>query len=238
MQFREILVYPSVNGEMHSPAGKHLIRSAVIVQSEHMNTLQNRIPELIRDLSRRNEKTRRAAASALAGIGTFAAASRTTAGLDDKDSIVRLRAAWALGQIGDERPVEKHILTLRDDDGSVRMRAADALGKLRAHQATDALMLLLNDRNAHVRMHVIAALTKIADPVSADRLGDTLKDADWRVRTGAALALVTIGNERSLGYLKIANCNENEYSRMLVQAVVKNGPGESPRNVSNTGARL
>jgi HEAT repeat protein len=189
-----------------------------------MDTSQNRIEDLIRDLSHQNEDVRWAASSALARTG-IAAVEPLMAALDDKDSVVRLRAAWALGRIGDERAVGKLIRTLRDGDWSVRMRAADALGMLRAHQATDALLLLLRDENADVRRHAIAALTKIADPGSADRIGDTLKDADWRVRMGAALALAAIGNEKSLAYLKAASCDENEYVRKIAQAVLKSGGG-------------
>jgi HEAT repeat protein len=235
MQFREILVYPLVNGEIHILAGKYQDRSATVVQSKHMDTLQDRIPELIRDLSLMNENTRWAAASALAGIGTIAVEPLMTTAMDHQDSVVRLRAAWALGQIGDECAIGTLIHRLLDGTGSVRMRAADALGNLRAYQATDALLLLLSDRNTDVRRHAIAALAKIADPGSADRIGDTLKDADWRVRIGAALALVAIGNEKSLGYLNIASCDENECIRMLVLPVSKTGDGKSSRNVSDAG---
>ena len=118
---------------------------SVVNRTEQTDTSQNRIPDLIRDLSHRNEDIRWAAASALARIGTSAVDPLVTA-LDDKDSVVRLRAAWALGQIGDKRAVERLILTLRDGDWSVRMRAAEALGKLRAQRATDALLLLLRDK--------------------------------------------------------------------------------------------
>ena len=207
---------------------------SVAGQTEQTKNSQNRIPDLIRDLSHRNEDIRWAAASALARIGT-AAVDPLMAALDDKDSVVRLRAAWALGQIGDERPVEQLILTLRDGDWSVRMRAAEALGKLRAQRATDALLLLLRDKNADVRRHVIAALTKIADPASADRLGVTLKDADWRVRMGAALALSAIGNEKSLAYLKTASCDENEYVRAIAGTIPKTGTGESCAKSANPG---
>jgi nitrite reductase/ring-hydroxylating ferredoxin subunit len=199
-----------------------------------MDTSENRIPELIRDLSHRNEEIRWAAASALAQIGT-PAVEPLIAALDDKDSVVRLRAAWALGRIGDERAVKKLISTLRDGDWSVRMRAADALGRLRAHQATDALLLLLRDRNGDVRRHAIAALTKIADPGSADRLGEMLKNADWRVRMGAALALAAIRDEKSLTYLKAASCDENEYVRILALSSGKSGEGESCKKTTNLG---
>jgi HEAT repeat protein len=199
-----------------------------------MDTSQDRIPELIRDLSHNNENIRWAATSALARIGT-AATDPLVAALDDTDRVERLRAAWALGQIGDERAIGKLISTLRDTDWSVRVHAADALGKLRAHQATDALLLLLNDKNTDVRRHVIAALTKIADPGSADRLGDTLKDADWWVRMDAALALVAIGSEKSLGYLKIASCPENDYARMIARPSGKTSTAKSSLNTGNDG---
>jgi HEAT repeat protein len=195
-----------------------------------MDTEQKEIPELIKDLSHRNEDIRWAAASALAQIGT-AAVEPLVAALDDKDSVVRLRAAWALGRIGDKRAAGKLISTLNDGDWSVRMRAAEALGVLGAHEATGALLLLLRDKNADVRRHVIGALTKIRDPASADRLGDTLKDADWRVRMGAALALTAIGDEKSLEYLKRASCDENEYVRLIALSSVKSGEGESCRKI-------
>jgi nitrite reductase/ring-hydroxylating ferredoxin subunit len=207
---------------------------SVVKQTEQTDTSQNRIPDLIRDLSHRNEDVRWAAASALARIGT-AAVDPLVAALDDKDSVVRLRAAWALGQIGDGRPVEKLILALRDGDWSVRMRAAEALGKLRVQRATGALLLLLRDKNADVRRHVIAALTKIADPASADRLGVALKDADWRVRMGAALALSAIGDAKSLAYLKTASCDENEYVRVIARAVSNTDTGESCTESANLG---
>ncbi len=199
-----------------------------------MDTSQERVRELIRDLSHRNEDIRWAAASALARIGA-AAVEPLIAALDDKDSVVRLRAAWALGRIGDERAVGKLVSTLRDGDWSVRMRAADALGTLRAHPATDALLPLLRDENADVRRHVIGALTKIADPAAAGRLGDTLKDADWRVRMGAALALAAIGDEKSLGYLKKATGDENGYVRTIARSVLKTDTEEPPVKRVNLG---
>ena len=67
-----------------------------------MDTSENRIPELIRDLSHRNKEFRWAAAAALARIGTPAVEPLMEA-LDDQDSVVRLRAAWALGRIPRER---------------------------------------------------------------------------------------------------------------------------------------
>jgi nitrite reductase/ring-hydroxylating ferredoxin subunit len=187
---------------------------------------QSRVPDLIKDLSHRNEEIRWAAASALARIGTPAVEPLIVA-LDDKDSVVRLRAAWALGRIGDGRAAGKLVRTLRDGDWSVRMHAAGALGALRARDATDELLLLLRDKNPDVRRHVIGALTKIADPASADRLGDTLKDTDWRVRMGAALALTAIGDEKSLGYLRKASCDENEYVRTIALTSLKTGEGGS-----------
>jgi len=199
-----------------------------------MDTSQNRITELIRDLAHRNEDIRWAAASALAQIGT-AAVEPLIAALGDRDSVVRLRAAWALGRIGDERAIGGLIHTLRDGDWSVRMRAADALGTLRAHQATDELLLLLRDENADVRRHAIAALTRIADPASADRLGASLKDRDWRVRMGAALALAALGDEKSLTYLKTASCDENEYVRMISMSSVKSGDGGSCKKTVKIG---
>ncbi len=199
-----------------------------------MDASQNRVKELIGDLSHRNEDIRWAAASALAQIGA-PAVEPLMAALDNKDSVVRLRAAWALGRIGDERAVKKLILTLQDGDWSVRMRAADALGILRAHEATSALLLLLRDKSADVRRHAIAALTKIADPGSVDRLGDTLRDADWRVRMGAALALTAIGDEKSLGYLKTVSCDENEYVRMIALSSVKSGEEGSCKKTIKLG---
>lgn len=203
-----------------------------------MHTSQERIPELIRDLSRRNENTRWAAASALAGMGPVAIDPLMTVALDHEDSLVRLRAAWALGQIGDDDAIGGFIHRLHDRNISVRVRAADALGNLRALQATGALLCLLRDRNTDVRRHAIAALAKIADPGSVDRLGDSLKDTDWRVRIGAALALVAIGSGKSLAYLRIPSCEEDECIRMLVRPVVKMRDPESCRIVRNAGMAL
>jgi len=205
------------------------IMSGIFKKSEvglTMGGKQDRIAELIENLSHREEDIRWAAASALAQAGT-AAVEPLIAALDDKDSVVRLRAGWALGRIGDDRAVKKLISTLHDGDWSVRMRAADALGVLGAHEANEALLLLLRDKNADVRRHVIGALTKIADPTSADRIRDFLKDADWRVRMGAALALAAIGDEKSMRYLKTASDDENEYVRMIALSSVKSGEGES-----------
>jgi HEAT repeat protein len=57
-----------------------------------------KIPELIRDLSSRNEDVRWAAAALLVRSGEDAV-EPLIAALDDRDSVVRLRAAWALGRI-------------------------------------------------------------------------------------------------------------------------------------------
>lgn len=189
-----------------------------------MDDSQNRIQELIRDLSDKNEDIRWGAAALLARTGT-AAVEPLMAALDDRDSVVRLRAAWALGRIGDRRAVKKLIRTLRDGDWSVRMRGADALGALRAEEATADLLLLLRDGNADVRRHAVKALTQIADPASADRISDALKDTDWRVRMGAALALAAIGDEKSISHLRAALSDENEYVRKIAQTVLKSDGG-------------
>jgi nitrite reductase/ring-hydroxylating ferredoxin subunit len=202
--------------------------------TEQTGIAQNRIQDLIRDLSHRDEDVRWAAAGALARTGK-AAVEPLLAALENKDSMVRLRAAWALGRIGDERAVHQLILALRDGDWSVRMRAADALGSLGARQATDGLLLLLRDKNADVRRHVIGALTKIADPAAADRLGGTLKDTDWRVRMGAALALAAIGDEKSHNYLINASCDENEYVRKIARTVMKSGGEEACKKTMKLG---
>ncbi|MEN6610924.1 MAG: HEAT repeat domain-containing protein, partial [Methanoregulaceae archaeon] len=65
-----------------------------------MENVEDKIQELLHDLSNRNEDIRWAAACALAKIGPPAVGPLIQA-LDDKDSVVRLRAAWALGRIGD-----------------------------------------------------------------------------------------------------------------------------------------
>ena len=193
-----------------------------------MDDMKDRIADLVRQLSHRNEDIRWAAASTLATIGE-PAVDPLIGALDDHDSVVRLRAAWALGRIGDPRATEKLMKALRDGDWSVRMRAAQALGNLRARPAVDALLLATRDGNADVRRTVIGALSRIADPAAADRLGAALRDRDWRVRMAAALALTAIGDEKSLHFLKAAVCDENEHVRTIATAVTRAPGGETCR---------
>jgi len=199
-----------------------------------MNETNDRVKDLIRQLSHRNEDIRWAAAASLATIGEPAVGQLLEA-LDDRDSVVRLRAAWALGRIGDQRATEKLIRTLGDGDWSVRMRAAQALGNLRARPALDALLLATRDGNADVRRHVIGALSRIADPAAADRLGTALKDKDWRVRMAAALALSAIDDGKSQNLLKAALCDENEHVRTIARAGTRTPEGETCRKTISAG---
>jgi nitrite reductase/ring-hydroxylating ferredoxin subunit len=207
-----------------------------------MEDTDNRVQELIKELSNRNEDVRWGAACALSKIGTPSVEPLMKA-LTDSDSVVRLRAAWALGLIGDRRATGRLIRALSDGDWAVRMRAAEALGRLGEREALDPLLLALRDEKADVRRHAIGALNRIADPSSADRLGDALNDTDWRVRMGAALALSAIGDEKSLLHLWRATCDENEYVRKIAQAFMGKkeeecameitiGPGEEPADNS------
>lgn len=206
----------------------------IIGSGDDMDNTENRVPELIMELSDRSEDVRWAAAYALVKVGAPAVGPLIRA-LDNKDSVVRLRAAWALGRIKDPRAVDHLTATLHDGDWAVRMRAAQALGHLRARSALDALLLAMRDENADVRRHVIGALTRIADPASADRLGAALKDKDWRVRLAAALALSAIGDEKSLIYLRAATSDGNEYVRTVAMTVTKTPAEETRRKVLHAG---
>ncbi|MCC6177118.1 MAG: HEAT repeat domain-containing protein [Chloroflexi bacterium] len=81
---------------------------------------------------------RRAAATALKGIGGAGAAKALLAAIDDRDAEVR-EAVWALVENGNEKAVEPLLAALGDPNAPVRQVAVQALRTIGGERAAEAL---------------------------------------------------------------------------------------------------
>jgi HEAT repeat protein len=114
---------------------------------------------------------RRAALSALEGLGDARAARPVERLLHARDWRVRGDAARTLGTVGDEGSIEPLRGTAEDDESPlVRIDAVSALRELPGPAATDALAAALGDESASVRRHAAAALAERGDARGIDEL--------------------------------------------------------------------
>ncbi|HIO09361.1 TPA: hypothetical protein EYN09_20810, partial [Candidatus Poribacteria bacterium] len=138
-------------------------------QEQNVDTQEQKIERLIKQLQDQNKDVRIYAAFALGMIGEEAidAVSALIQALQDQNPEVRGDAVQALGSIGSgaEDAVPALIQTLQDQDPSIRQSVALALGQIGTPEAIKvavlALIQTLQDQDAEVRGDAVQALGKI-----------------------------------------------------------------------------
>lgn len=173
------------------------------------NEAQTSSLHTVRDLKRRQDReglavlladtqnvstaTRRAAAKALAELGTRQQILALTKALQaDPDRGVRVNAAHALGRLGDDAALLALIESLNDREAIVRVEVAQALSRYNSQTAFDLLLQALRasgPENRFMRQYAAEALGKLGDRRAGPALLEALKDESELVRPAVAIAL-------------------------------------------------
>jgi len=159
----------------------------------------SRMSERLRKaLSDEHSEIRKAAAKALAEVGSQQAIEPLIRALKDEDSDVRWKAAEALTEIGSQQVVELLAQALEDQDSDVRRYAVWALGGIGGQQVVEPLVRALNDADGSVRYYAAWALGEIGSQQAIEPLIQALKGEDSSLRGAAAKALAEIGSQQAV----------------------------------------
>jgi HEAT repeat protein len=166
------------------PLGLFLLYLPIAAVSQN-----DRITELINQLSKRNAYARMDAVSELGQSKDVRAVEPLIAALRDKNAIVRARAAEVLGEFNDARTISPLVAALADKDNGAGWNAANALIKMADLGSIDPILEILAHPNWPARQRAVFVLGKSGQMRVVEHLIPALKDADWRVRSTALGAL-------------------------------------------------
>ncbi len=108
-------------------------------------------------------RVRRAAAAALARIGSDDAHAALASGMYDHDPSRRAQAVDYLAMAGGYSAVDYLDLALRDDDARVRASAIEALGDIGDSRAVNIIGSALRDEDPEVRERAAEMLDQLSD---------------------------------------------------------------------------
>ncbi len=154
--------------------------------------------ELTRLLEHRDDRVRAAAASALAKLGSAAAAKGVRGILRGAPAEVRERATAAL-VLNQSGSVESLIRAFdREEDPRVQMAIVTALGQIGTREATEKLVeiartergRLFKPRPAQIRVAAVHALGQVKSPGTLAALQSLLRDKEKAVRGAASWVLM------------------------------------------------
>ena len=159
-------------------------------------TRADQVSQLIELLQNEDPLKRRAAARALADLGSSSAVTPLIKALVDDDLFVRSAAAKALGSIGDSKAVPALVSLLKDTQDKVRSAAMLALAKINDPRAIAGLIKELQEGQEAAAMALgQMKATKALKPLAAALANGS---APAPMRRKAAWALGKIGDKRAV----------------------------------------
>lgn len=114
-------------------------------------------------LADEDSRIRRAAAAALASIGSDEAHAALASSMHDDDAARRARAVESLARAGGYSAVDYLELALRDDDARVRATAIEALGDIGDTRSVNIIGAALRDPDPGVRERAAEMLDELND---------------------------------------------------------------------------
>lgn len=161
--------------------------------------LQEAVPALGQQLNHSDERVRKAAALALAKIGSSAAAEPLLRALRDVSPEVRIQAALGVGKKSGAMAMPLVAAMETEQDESVERELILALGRIASAAAVQALIKfaqpggrLFGRRPVGLRVAAVEALRLAATPAAIGTLEGLTDDGDKQVRTAAQSALADL----------------------------------------------
>src|SRR5438552_4402866 len=161
--------------------------------------LEEAVPALAQQLAHEDERVRKAVASALAKIGSSAAAEPLRRALRDKSPEVRMQAALGVGGRKSALAMPLVAAMEEEEDEGVERELILALGRIGSASAVQALIKfaqpggrLFGRRPAALRAMAVEALRLAATPAAIGTLEGLTDDGDKEVRAAAHSALADL----------------------------------------------
>jgi HEAT repeat protein len=161
--------------------------------------LEVAVPALAQQLEHDDERVRKAVATALAKIGSTAAAEPLRRALRDKSPEVRMQAAIGVGRKSIALAMPLVVAMEEEEDENVERELILALGRIGSASAVQALIKfaqpggrLFGRKPAGLRAAAVEALRVAATPAAIGTLEGLIDDGDKQVRAAAQAALADV----------------------------------------------
>ena len=179
------------------------------------------VPQLLKALSQKSIKVRRAVVAALTSIPDPRAEKSVIAALKDSPASIRPHLLRALGRMG-SRTTAVHIVPhLNDPSAQTRAAAVLALSKLRAKQVLPSILALLADKHDAVRDAVLTACQRFRDKRATLDVVKLLHDANPRFRLQAIQTLIILHDRRAVPYVIRAMSREDGKQNRSLEAALQ-----------------